>query len=91
MKYFIVLLILLAACVAYGQESQSVLANPAQTPAVAPAPVQQVLPSKIMVYRKGLFFWRMEMLDLVPVTPVIVVPPHPPKPTVIWTPTVIWR
>ena len=74
-----------------GQETHSVLVNPPSQETVAPQVQPPVVstPSVIMLYERGLFGrWYARPVRLTPVQPVLV---QPVRPTILWTPTVIWR
>ncbi len=60
-------------------------------PAVQPAPVHPSAPSvqPVWLIRRGLLGWRATPA-VVYQGPLLVVAP-PPRPVVVWTPTIIWR
>ena len=90
MRLCLLIVVLVIGCsAALGQETQSVLVNPPPQQIVeqvmpAPMPVPQVS----YVLQRGFFgVWRLR-----PVYPVEIMVVRPaPRPTVIWTPSVIWR
>lgn len=89
MKYVLIIAFLLLCACAYGQEEErSVLVHPPAVATPQPPTVQPpALPRQIIVFKRGLFgVWRAYPMTLVPVTPVIV----QPRPTIIWTPQLIW-
>jgi hypothetical protein len=91
MKTLIAIIVALAICaVASGAEEKSVLKNPPQK-VVKQTDCQggDCQPKTIMLYERGLFGrYYARPVRLVPVQPVLV---QPVRPTVIWTPQVIWR
>ena len=92
MRSLLLIVVLVVGCsAALGQETQSVLINP---PPAQQVEMQQVMPAPMpvpqvsYVLQRGFFgVWRLR-----PVYPVEIMVVRPaPRPTVIWTPSVIWR